>query len=146
MDTQPDFRFTKLHTAKGTVYSLEIYIGYEKSYFGYGSTINEAVQKAYGQYGKEIEDIDNFLIYLDKYGVDISIPYVKSKIDEFNAEKPEQNKMRCQYCGGLLPSNRRRYCCTSCANKATARKAQLERKKKKTIDLIGAFDTHDHSN
>lgn len=129
MNVKPDIRFTKLHTAKGTFYSFEVFIGYEKTYFGKGRTINEAAENLYKQYNDSINEIDQYLDFLDKFGSDINAIEVKNKLDDYHFEKGDIPQRQCAFCGAVLPHNKKgKYCSKECQIKHQSRKAYLRNK------------------
>lgn len=112
MEIKPDYRFTKLHTSKGTFYSLEIYIGIEESYVGYGKTIMEAVEKAYEKCSIRIDELETFSSIFNEKFKDVNAIHIKNKIEE--KEIAEGRKNCCLYCGEPLKRGRRKFCSDFC--------------------------------
>ncbi|MCM1497247.1 MAG: hypothetical protein NC124_02155 [Clostridium sp.] len=136
MEIKPDYRFTKLHTSKGTIYTFSIYLGIEKSFFGWGNTIKDAVKSACDLYGEEISDVENFLKYLDEFGSAINVPEYQSKIKEFHAMRKDVLSRECAFCGGELPPNRKRFCCNECSKKFYSRYHYLKKVSKRFEESI----------
>ena len=134
MDTKPDYRFTKLHTAKGTVYTFSIFIGIEESFHGYGSTITEAVKKAcvacnqrYDEL-KELEEVHKFVNVMNE-NIAVNNVFFDKAIK--NNPKKEGQRRSCQVCGKLIEDSRRRkFCSDTCMSKSFQRNKNARKSSK----------------
>lgn len=115
MEIKPDYRFTKLHTRKGSLYTLEIYIGIEDSFVGYGSTMTEAIENAYKKCGIKIKELDEFMEIFNIRFAKVNAIDMKNKIDEKETFDGKRNV--CKYCGTPLTGKKKYFCSKKCSGK-----------------------------
>lgn len=112
MEIKPDYRFTKLHTKKGSVYTLEIYIGIEESFVGRGSTMAEAVENSYKKCSLRIKELDDFMSMFYNKFANVNAIDMKNKIDE-KAIADGKTKL-CKYCKTPLTGKKQTFCSDRC--------------------------------
>lgn len=114
MEIKPDYRFAKIHTAKGTFYSIEIYIGIEKCFFGYGKTITEAVNQVVNRYNIRIKEIEEVVDILNKKLINKNIPKEINNFDNLPVLDKKNGIKTCKNCGKLITGKRTLFCSNDC--------------------------------
>lgn len=114
MEIKPDYRFTKLHTAKGTFYSIEVYLGIEKCFYGYGATITEAMNQVFSKYNIRINEIVEAVKLLNSKFVNKNIKTDDKDFSDYSIIDKNNGVKTCKNCGKLVTGKRIHFCSNDC--------------------------------